>query len=138
MNMSAEALRIDLMIVSLTGGSFGFGVGMFTEVCMIVVRAAVIALKVVVPVSFTIDLRSDVTIDALAGTVIGVAPDIGVHVLACADANMWEATVTALEFIPMLASSEEILLFGCEACSCWPTAACICRALQARMPSLHV
>ena len=145
MNMSAEALCIDLIIVAsacgvilglagrvmveLTGGMVGFGGDIFTELCMIVVLATVIALKVVAPVSYAKGLRSGVMIDALAGTVINVAPDIGVDVVA---------TMTALEFIPMLAPSEEILLFGRETCSCWPTAAWNCRALQARMPSCHV
>ena len=145
MNMSGKALRINLIvplaekvIVVLTGGMVSCGVNIFTEVCMIVLVVAVIALEDVGPVSYAIDAWAGVIIDVLAGTVIGIATGISVDVSAGVDANIWAATKTALEFIPMLATSEEALLFGWEASSCCPTAVWDCRALQARIPSYHV
>ena len=119
-NMSAEVPRIGLMIVRSTGEMVGFGVDIFTEVCMIEVLAPVIAFEVVVPVLYAIDSRDDVMIEVLAGTVIDLAAGIGVDMLADMNTNMWAATITAVESIPipMLTSSEEALLFGWEACSC--------------------
>ena len=149
MDMSGEAMRIGLMIaglaagmvVPLTGGAIvglsrgmvGFSVDMCTEVRMI----AVVVLEVAVPASYAKDVRPGTMIDVLALTVIGiVGSGIGVDVLAGVAARIWTATLTALEF--MLASSEEALRSGWEACSCWPTAAWNCRVSQARMPSFHV
>ena len=74
----------------------------------------------------------------LADTVVGNAPGIVIDVLADVDGNMRAASVTVLECIRMLLLLEVSFLFGCEACSCWPTAIWNCRALQPRMPSYHV
>ena len=117
-NIPAEVLNSDFMVVPLAGGMIRFGVDMFTEVCMIVVLGAVSTLEVGVSASYAIDLRVGVIINVLADTVIGVAPGIGVDMLDDVDANMWAAAMTAVESILMLASSEEALLFGWEACTC--------------------
>ena len=55
--------------------------------------------------------------------------------------NVWVVTTIASEVMPVLRSpvpSEEMLLFGWEACCCWTTASSDCRALQALMSSYQV
>ena len=76
---------------------------------IIVVFASLIALEVVVLVSFVIDLRAGRMIALLAGPLIDVPLGTGVDVLADVTANAWAASMTALEFIPTLESSEEAL-----------------------------
>ena len=144
MCMGAKALPIDSMIVGLTGsmidmlskGMVGFCVTVSTAVCMIVVTTAAIALELIVPFSYATDVRSGLMIDLLSGS--GVVPNSDVDVLAGVDANMWASTMTALDSIPMLASSVEALVLLWEVCSCWATAAWNCVVLQAQMPSCHV
>ena len=116
----------------------------------------VMMVVVVVSVSYALELRSgmsdrpvlgtDVLIGTLAGvlvdvlvdTVIGVVCDIGDDVLAGVEVSSRTIAAPALELVPMLASSEDALFVGWRACSCCPTTAKGCRALQAWMPSCHV
>ena len=72
------------------------------EVGMVVVVVVVFALEV--------ELRSPVMNGMLAATVVDVALKICDH--------MSTATPTVLEFMPMLISSDEVLLLGSEPCSC--------------------
>ena len=85
-----------------------FGIGMLTGMCMIAVA----------PLSYITEVRARMMIDVSAGRVIGVATDIGVDIFATVDANICVATVTTLESIPILVSSENISLFGWKTCSC--------------------
>ena len=54
--------------------------------------------------------QSRMVFDVLAGTVIGVVPDIGIDVYACLDPVMWVATMTDLASTSP--STKEALLFG--------------------------
>ena len=75
-------------------------------------------------------------IDLLTGIVIDDAMDSAVDILAGADVGMWVFAIAALDLMPTLSSSAKA--FGSGACSCCPTTAKGCRALQAWMPSCHV
>ena len=122
------------MIVPLVRGMVSFGVNMFIEVDMIVLVVAFIALEGVASAPYAIEWRATVMAEE---TGFSDARGIGASRLADVDdETTWVTSMTAL--VPTLASSEEVLLFGCEACSCWPTAIWNCRALQPRMPSYHV
>ena len=120
---------IDFEIISLAGVMVGFGFNVSTGARVIVLIFAFIALYVVVSVSYPRDLRAAVMIVVLMDAVIGDAPRIDVDVSAD-DAKIEVATMTALEWIPALALSEEALPLAWEACSCSPTAIRNCRALQ--------
>ena len=88
------------------------------------VAAEVIDLEFAVPASYSVNVLSDVMIDALTEVLNGI--DVGM----LTDFNAFAAVVTALEFdmpTPWTA-------FGC-----WPMALLDCgRVLQAWMPSNHV
>ena len=102
----------------MTRFELAFNMGMFAEVRMFVERAAANSLEVIVLVLYAIDLLSSVMIDILlVGTAIGV---------------------TSFEFTSTLALPEATLGFSREACRCWLTATCDCRALQAWIPACHV
>lgn len=104
----AERLNFDsagTVIVLLAGMLVGFGVNMISGVCVIV---SVTALDIVVPESYSRDVRTD--IDALADRAIVVVPYINVDLLSGMVAN------TALESTPMLASSEKAFCFSCKIC----------------------
>ena len=75
-------------------------------------------------------------IDLLTGIVIDDAMDSAVDILAGADVGMWVFAIAALDLMPTLSSSAKAC--GSGACSCCPTTAKGCRALQAWMPSCHV
>ena len=126
----AERLNFDsagTVIVLLAGMLVGFGVNMISGVCVIV---SVTALDIVVPESYSRDVRTD--IDALADRAIVVVPYINVDLLSGMVAN------TALESTPMLASSEKAFCFSCKICRWRSTAAWNCCDLQTRIPSYHV
>ena len=114
MDMTPEAPRIDSTALGLTecvilpmiDGAVGFGVNIFTKVCMI--PAAVVS-DVVVPISYATNVWSGVVIDILADAVVGNASGIGVDVLAAVDINFQAAAMTVLESKLMLAASEEAL-----------------------------
>ena len=76
-------------------------------------------------------MLAGVLVDVLVDTVVGVVSDIGDDVLAGVEVRSWAIAATALELMPMLASSEDALFVGWRACSCCPTTANGCRALQA-------
>ena len=111
---------------------------MLTEVYLLVVLVAIIALELPAPVLHTTDGQAVVLIDVSAGAAIDIVPDIGVDVLPGVDASVWAAKTTAFKFISMLASSEEALLFCLGARLCCATAVWVCRSLHARMPSDQV
>ena len=71
----------------------------------------------VIPLSYAVEFWSDLVVGGPTDQIIGVATEIGADILAGADANMWVATMTALESTSMLASPKGILLFGWKACS---------------------
>ena len=105
MGILAEALRIDVMIVWLSGemiallawGMVDFGVDMLAEVRMIVVIVAIIVSEVPVPVSCATDVRAGAMIDdVLTGTAISVVPASDIDVLAGVDPNMWAPMTTVL------------------------------------------
>ena len=149
---TAKALRIDsrsdlVMIVGLAlglivllagevkdrwiGGIIGIDPDMLTELDIVMVAAAVIALEVVVTVSCVGDARAvtaigrNVTIiarvDVLVGLlidlrtdpIIGFVPGVGVDVLAAVDANLVAAAMTALKCIGTRVSLEDSLRFRC-------------------------
>ena len=60
-------------------------------------------------------------IGVVSGRVIGVAFRVEVDMLVDADANRWVVTMAVVGCASTLTSSEEMLLFGWEACSCWTT-----------------
>ena len=65
---------------------------------IIVVAAAVIALEFALPISYFVDVLSDMVVDAFALTcAMAFVSDIGVEVLADANANIFAFLVTALE-----------------------------------------
>ena len=139
-------LGMQLMIIGLacvlmpsrTSGIVEFRVDVFAEVWINVMVVSVIVLEDLAPGLYTIDVRIGVLIGSLADTVTGVTRGNGVDVLPGVNTNTRAATMTALEFILMLAWWEEILLFGREPPSCCTTTAWDCRVLQARMPSYQV
>ena len=64
------------------------------------------------------DVYPEVKIDALTATLIAILGfGLGLGTLARADVTPWAATI-ALEFMPILASSEETLRFGWESRCC--------------------
>ena len=85
---------------------------MFAEECMVIALAAVVESGIVVRALYTLDLGTGATISALKGKAADVAPGIGLDVFAGANANTCAATMTALESILILTSSEEALTFG--------------------------
>ena len=85
-------------------GSAVFDISVFTEECTIVAVVALISLET--------NMQSGAIADRLADTAMHVTSGIRVDVSAGADANTWAAVVTALDFICMLASSDEALLLG--------------------------
>ena len=132
MNMSAEALRVLLRIVGLTGamivplteGMVGLGITMITEVCTTVVIFADFAWEAIATFSHdTEDVSAGVIIDVLAKTVIGDVPVNNFDVLTGVDTNVCAVSVPA--------SSEEKFPFCRDACSCWPPTVRDCRAWQA-------
>ena len=76
---------------------------------MVIALAAVRALELVVTSSYVADLGTDAAIDKLDNSVVC---GIGLDVFAGANANTCAATMTALESILILTSSEEALTFG--------------------------
>ena len=52
--------------------------------------------------SHATDVRLVELIDVPAGTEIGVAHGVGIDVLACGGARIWEATETTFEVVSML------------------------------------
>ena len=100
------------MITLLPTVIVGIGAKIVAEMCLIAMLVTPIFLKIVVPASYAACLRVGVMLDMLVGMVIDAAPCIGVDVLDNGDADIWLATKTALEFIAMLASSDDALLSG--------------------------
>ena len=81
--------------------------------------------------SLIVKLAEGVTV----GLTGGITDELAAETVGCS-VSIFAAMCTEITF--MVASSEETLMFGSEACSCWPTTACDRRALQAWMPSYHV
>ena len=131
---------LDLMTIPLVGSRVGFGVDMFSEVCIVVVVVAAFCLKDVALISNGIDVRARVVVDFVACTIVGVPPSITADALASVDANMRPPTMTTLEFMSPLTLSKDSSRFDSEALRCWTAIVCECqcRALQAWMPSYHV
>ena len=109
--------RPDSVIMLLAGGV----IGPLTDIVisgLAVSRAETFA--EVAPVSYATDVWS------------GTAFVPGIVVSADVDENVWATAMTVVEFITLLASSEEVLLFCLIAFCCRPIAATLgCRALQA-------
>ncbi len=134
MNMVVELVVIEVREI----------VVMLDDVEIIVVAAVVINWEFPVPVSYSVDVLSDVVVDVLidalsvlAGVIIDVVFGIGVEVLTGVNVNVCAAAMTALVEFPMSTTSEE---FCCWAVfDWWPLAVLNCdRVLQAWMPSYHV
>ena len=122
------------------GGMVGVGVGMLTELGMVVVTAAMIVLEVVMVVSCVGEVCTDactgkvinndvttaiwvgammeVLIDLLADTIIGIVTDIGVDVSAGVNVKLLAAAMTDLEFMVMVVSLTESLCFCSAALNC--------------------
>ena len=113
MNMSPEMFCFGLMNAGLASSAIlGFGViNVLSTGGMLDFRFELLTEVSAIAVVVAIDLRSGVMIGILTDEVIDI------NVLAGADANMWVATMTALESTSMLASPKGILLFGWKACS---------------------
>ena len=129
--MSFKLLCVEFLFVPLIGRIIVFRVvDIFANVRVIVEIGMVSALKVVVPASYTFKLQGAVAIDRVLV--------IGVGIWARIDASMWDVTMTALESISVMTSSEAVSLrFGWKACICWPITTWYC-ALHAWTPSYHV
>ena len=112
-----------LIIVSMARGMMGwltetkvaFTVDIFAKVRMIVAVAIVVAVELVVPASYTVDLG---TLILSTGMMIFLVADMGVDVSADLEATMRASMAIASESTPKLASPEEAFLLGCGACSC--------------------
>ena len=105
-------------------------IDMLPDVRFIVVGVIVVALKLVVSVSYTVDVPAarafDLFIDAVTDIMLGVLPEIGNEVLT--DVNASALVVTALGF-PVPTPLEEFS--RCAAFDCRPMAALECdRALH--------
>ena len=141
---------LDLMTIPLVGSRVGFGVDMFSEVCIVVVVVAAFCLKDVALISNGIDVRARVVIDFVACTIVGVPPGITVDFVATAlisvtlcivvdmfagtdDAGMRPPTMITLAFMSPLTLSKDSSRFDSEALRCWTAIVreCQCRALQA-------
>ena len=87
--------------------------GVLVDVEIIAVGDTVIVLKFSFPVSYSVDVPSDVAVGLLtvemAGVILGVLPGIGVEVLADVSANAFAVVTTAVEFL-VSPSSED---FSC-------------------------
>ena len=119
MCVSAGVLRIHLVIVPFAGrGRIVAGVNMFSARWTLVL----IIWGIGVPVLYAVDLRIGAMIDVLEWEVIDVAPGSGVGGPAGVGDNMSAAIKTAWEFMIMLPSSEEFLVFNWETFSFWTTA----------------
>ena len=114
-------------------GGAGVGVGMLTELGMVVVTAAVIGLEVVMVVLCVGDVCTDVRtgkaisndvtiaiwvgemmevlIALLADTIIGTVTDIGVDVLAGVNVKLLAAAMTDLECVVLVVSLTDSLYF---------------------------
>ena len=99
------------MTVPLTGAKIDMGIGMLANAFLMVIILTVVVLDVVLSVSHAIDVQAG-EMNALEGTVADVTLSFGVDVFASVDVRMLVASMTALEFISMLALIEETLLFG--------------------------
>ena len=97
------------MAVPLTRGTV---IETFAAMFIMMGFAVTIVFEDVTPVLCALDPRAGVIIDALADTVIDLAPSVGFDVVVAVDANICVATTTVFEFILMLTSSEEAFLFG--------------------------
>ena len=73
-DVRVEALRIKLLLVPLTKAIIGFGFGMLSEACVVVVLDLLVSFE-------TVDLP-------IMATVLRVEADVAVNVLAVADANI--------------------------------------------------
>ena len=78
-------------------------IDILNDVEIIVVGAVVILLKLVVPVSYSVDVTTDdvavnLFMDVMAGVMLGVLNGIGVEVLADIAVNAFAVVMTALEF----------------------------------------
>ena len=92
---------------------------MFTEVYVTPLPAAVLAIEVLMPMLYALDLRYGAVLNVLAGTAFDVVLDVGIdNVRTDMNATMWAAATTPLDCTAVLASSAETLLFCVEACSC--------------------
>ena len=102
---SFKVLSIKLAIISLSGrGRVDFDFSMFLERSITVVVFALLVLEV--------NLPSGVMPGMLVGAIMDVVPDICTDISAGVDANTRVAVITVLDFICMLASSDEALLLG--------------------------
>ena len=139
LDIPVEALRItDESIVSLAG-MVDFSVDIFTGAGTVVFFAAFNDSDIVVSASYALDWRTDMVTALFADTAIGDALGIDVDVLSDMERDMWAVSIIVLACILMLLPFLEVLLlFGSEACSCWPTASRNCPASQPRMPSYQV
>ena len=107
-------LRVEIMILvlamrifdALDGGPDNFDAAVFGEVFTIAVLDVIIALEVVLPALYTIDLRSDLMIEMLAVKRIGVACAIGVAVFVNVCTDIRDAPMTPAESMSILASSK--------------------------------
>ena len=116
MNVSADTLLIDSMIVSLSGGFVDRLTGVAietwtkltvcTKLCMVVALAAVFDLELVESASYAMALCNGAITDVLGGTVI-VA-----EMLGSVEAKIWPAETLSLEFKSMLPICEETLLLA--------------------------
>ena len=79
-----------------------FDAGTSSKMCKIMVFAVVGILELAVPTSDAIDVRAVVITNLLLGAVIGVGPGTGISELADVDVEIYAATMSALESIPML------------------------------------
>ena len=89
-------------------------------------------------IAWEVKFRSDPMAEALGSALTLVASDVVINVSADLDESMWSMIKIVLVSMPVLSSSEEKLLFGCEEGECCPIAECNCRSLQAEIPSYHV
>ena len=153
--MSAELLRIDLMIARLTAGIiFGGAAGMmvllvgevvelvvdmFAELWKIAVPVVAITLEDLAPLpSYLMDARADVMIGKLLEKLSCDTTGIRAHVSADVNANVRIFTGTAFGSMPTLSASEKALPSACSAPGWWSTTSWNFRRLQARIPSYHV
>ena len=114
--MDTSALMMVLLTgfetIPCNGWMVGFGFGMFTGVSIAVM---VVSRADVTPVSCTEDVQACVPNDELEVRLVGFGSDNGEEVFSAVDVSN---TMSALEFMPTLTSSEEKLFVGRASCHC--------------------
>ena len=87
--------------------------------------------RCVLRIEVLIGILAGVLVDVSVDTVFGGVSDIDDDVMAGVEVSSWAIATTALELMPLLASSEDALFVGWGARSCCPTTARGSRVLQA-------